>query len=117
MRKLRQFVGIVVSGIKGFIKEPDCKTCEALRDWLDEEKAKRDFYEKLFLQKVGVFAEETKEEAEIEYPSVNRVTTLSSLRRQARQIQHSRRQIIDEVAPKAELTEAEIQFEEALNGK
>lgn len=57
-------------------------------------------------------------EVNAEYPSINRITTLSSLRQRAKQAILNNKPVLDETAPQNEKTEAEILFEESLlNGK
>lgn len=62
----------------------ECKSCLLLREFLDLEREKREYYEKLLLTRAGILHESAEEITDIEnYPSLRHATTLSTLRRMA----------------------------------
>lgn len=102
---------------------PECPTCKVYKEWLEEERAKRDYFETLLLERLsinaGVNEQEIKPNIE-EFTSVGRITTLSTLRKEARDlraVQYRNQTTAAEIADPAGLTEAEKIFEESLNGK
>lgn len=102
---------------------PECPTCKVYKEWLEEERAKRDYFETLLLERLsinaGVNEQEIKPNIE-EFTSVGRITTLSALRKEARDlraVQYRNQTPAAEIADPAGLTEAEKIFEESLNGK
>jgi len=110
-------------GIVGLVnRTPECPTCEVLKSWLDQERAKREYYEQLVLTRSGIVKDTEQIVTSVEsFPSIQRVTTLSSLRRQAEmQSRNMRNQSATEtssIARPSELTEAEALFERELNAK
>lgn len=83
-----QFVVIGVlgigNGIKVFFSVPECRECNLLREFLDIEREKREYYEKLVLTRAGILKDENEEVLDISsMPSIRRATTLSHLRRMA----------------------------------
>jgi hypothetical protein len=55
-----------------------------LREFLDLEREKRDYYEKLLLTKAGILHETVEEITSVEnYPSIRSANTLSTLRKMA----------------------------------
>ena len=63
------------------IEGDECKQCVILRQWLEAEQEKREYYEKLLLTRVGVITAETTDITDISsFPSVRKVT-MSTIRR------------------------------------
>jgi hypothetical protein len=113
IHRVLAFVQRVVSGVGDFIvKDVTCKECAILREWLEEEKAKRDFYEQLYLTKTGAFGMDATPDLTPEnFKPIIRKSTLSSVRRILEQ--KSRNQA--RTAKPEELNEAEQVFQESLN--
>lgn len=78
-----------------------------LRDWLDIEIAKRNYYEELLLSKAGILHGEKEIEEAQSFQSVHRITTASSIRKMA-QVQMAKDRA-------GEKPEAVKKFEDALN--
>jgi len=91
-------------GIKCFFTPIECKQCIILREWLDIEREKRDYYEKLLLTKVGVLHDEREETLSTDsFQSIRHITTLSSLRSMARDISKKKSEESKTAADKFEL--------------
>jgi len=89
----------------------ECKSCLLLREWLDIEREKRDYYERLLLIRSGILAVDQQSAVDDEnYLPLRRITTMSSLRREAASIASKK-------SKDPELTEAERKFEESLNAR
>lgn len=102
-----------MQNVVSVVGDNTCPTCEVYKEWLEEERAKRQFYEQTLLLRVGIIKSENESSTPnvVEFPSITRVTTLSQLRRRA---QEAARKKVDTNPP---LTEAEKLFEESINGK
>lgn len=98
----------ITDTITGLLSDPPCKECIILREWLEQERGKREYYEQLLLTKAGIIRSNEVEDA-VEYPTVHRISTMSSLRRmaQAEMIKASQNK----------KPEAVKKFEDALNDK
>lgn len=101
---------------------PECPTCKVYKEWLEDERAKRDYYESLLMERltIGLKDEVVEPPGLDDFTSINRITTLSAIRREARDLraqQFRAQSNAAEIANPAGLTEAEKLFEESLNGK
>lgn len=83
------------------IEGDECKQCIILHQWLEAEQEKREYYEKLLLTRVGILTTAPDITDLESYPSVRKVTTMSTIRKMAREASMSR-------------AEAAKKFEEAL---
>lgn len=104
---MRTGVSELVEGIERVFTEPECSKCKVLQEWLDIEREKRDYYEKLLLTQAGILKGEVDISSEVSFQSVGRITTMSQLRKMAAVESVKRRD--------KTLTEAEKKFEDALN--
>ena len=102
---------------------PECPSCKVYKEWLAEEIAKRDYYESLLMERLTIGLKDEVAEPPLrtdDFTSINRITTLSAIRREARELraqQFRTQSNAAEIANPAGLTEAEKLFEESLNGK
>lgn len=111
-------VGVGSAIVDTLGKDPVCPTCQVYKEWLDEERSKREYYEQLYLARIGAIKASEEIESVTSFPSVHRVVTLSSLRQQAVANSRNRNtQPSAELAKDSDKTEAELLFESALNGK
>lgn len=94
-----------VDGVRVFFSVPECEKCKLYEELLEVANAKRDYYEQLLLTKAGIIRDETEIDSTVEFQSVHRINTMSSVRRMAAQASVER-----DKAKK----EAKRKFEEAI---
>lgn len=87
----------------------ECKQCALLRECLDIEREKRDYYEKLLLIKSGILVSTPEDVRPEEFESVRKIVTLSRLKHE---LEASSKKAA--LAKEEEKTEAEIIFERSL---
>jgi hypothetical protein len=89
-----------------------CQTCELLREWLESERSKREYYEQIVLSASGLVAKPESEQIDLShFPTIQKSYTLTHMRDVARKEAIRR---ADPLAKDSEKSPEELRFERAL---
>lgn len=84
-------VWVIGDSIKALFSPVECETCKLLKEFLEYEQEKREYYEKLLLTKAGILHDNNETALDLEnFPTVRRATTLSMIRKMAAQASSNR---------------------------
>ncbi len=97
------------------VEDKPCAQCALLKEWLEVEREKKDYYERLLLVRSGIINSEVQSIVDEEnYLPLRRITTMSSMRQAAASIVRERASK-NNTEELGSLTEAEKKFQESLN--
>lgn len=96
----------IVDSIKIFFTPIECERCKILETSLEYERSQKEYFSRLLLLKAGVLRDDSEVELDLaSYPSIRHTTTLSTMRKMARDISKKNSE---------ESKEAKNRFEEEL---
>jgi hypothetical protein len=113
LRKLYLFLCGVLELIGDFFREPECARCSEHRETIAYERAQKEYYLEKLLSKNELPVEVAVDDPR-SWPSINKISTLASMRREAENASRMKRVVPAEAE---DLTPGEALFEEHLRSR